>query len=71
VTARNRERRPPPSKIRVGAGQASFRRPRWEDMPTQSHIVTALADLPVRSWREASVVEALDYSDYNDQRILR
>ena len=71
VTARNREKRPPPSSIRVGTGEARFRRPRWEDMPTQHHIVGALADLPVREWREASIVEALDYSDHNEQRILR
>lgn len=70
-SARNRQKMPAPPVIRTGTGQVQFHRPRWQDMPTQHHIVNALADLPVREWREASIIDALDYSDYNDQRILR
>ncbi|HEY0302300.1 MAG TPA: acetoacetate decarboxylase family protein, partial [Rhizomicrobium sp.] len=70
LSDRNREKKPPFSSIRTGKGKIQFRRPRWQDMPTQHHIVNALADLPVHEWREASIIEAVDYTDYNDQRIL-
>ena len=36
-----------PVNTREGTGHFEFYRARWEDMPTQFHIVNALADLPI------------------------
>jgi acetoacetate decarboxylase len=54
------------------AAEASieFARPEWEDMPTQAHIVRALADLPQLESRGASVVRTLGGKDLADATIL-
>jgi hypothetical protein len=38
-----------PVSTRDGTGHFTFHRARWEDMPSQFHIVNALADLPIVS----------------------
>jgi hypothetical protein len=53
-----------------GAGQFAFRRARWEDMPTQYPIVNALADLPLREFRPALLVETSGGGDVSGQRRL-
>lgn len=54
----------------VGAGSVQFRRARWEDMPTQSSIVNALADLEILEYRGARRVRSTGGKDLRDQRIL-
>jgi hypothetical protein len=36
-----------PVNTREGTGHFEFHRARWEDMPSQFHIVNVLADLPI------------------------
>jgi len=55
----------------AGAGWAQFRRARWEDLPTQSHIVNALAGLEIKEFRGATLVKSYGSKDLSDQRILR
>ena len=43
------------TEILVGAGTLGWSRLRWEQNPTQFHIVNALADLPVLEDRPALV----------------
>jgi acetoacetate decarboxylase len=54
------------------AAEASieFARPEWEDMPTQSHIVRALAGLPQLEPRGAMVMKTLGGHDYGGATIL-
>ncbi|MCY3575497.1 MAG: acetoacetate decarboxylase family protein [Chloroflexi bacterium] len=58
-------------KFAIGTGSFAFRRPRWEDMPTQFNIVNALADLPVIELRDASLMVSIGGKDLRDTRILR
>ncbi len=39
---------------RQGSGEFAFRAARWEEMPTQYHVVSKLADLPLHEFRSAS-----------------
>ena len=52
-----RVRPPEPSEHRRGEGHFAFRPARWEDMPTQYTVVSALAALPLHEFRSASYVE--------------
>ena len=54
-----------------GQGKVEFRHARWEDMPTQYHIVNAFHELEVREWRGATLVRSVGAKDLGDQRILR
>ncbi|MDQ7911277.1 acetoacetate decarboxylase family protein [Phytohabitans sp. ZYX-F-186] len=49
-----------------GSGSVEFREARWEDLPTMANIATAMARLPVREWRGASMVRTL--RAFNDLR---
>lgn len=51
-------------------GSVSFARPAWQDMPTQSHIVSAFADLPQAGIRGAAITKTLGGGDYGDVAIL-
>jgi acetoacetate decarboxylase len=51
-------------------GSVTFARPEWRDMPTQSHIVRALADLPRIEERGASLVKTVGGKDLGDVTIL-
>jgi acetoacetate decarboxylase len=51
-------------------GWVTFARPEWRDMPTQSHIVRALADLPQLEERGASIVRTVGGKDLGDVTIL-
>ena len=49
----------PPDKFtesRRGTGRFAFHPARWEDMPTQFHVVTQLAELPLHEFRSGSWV---------------
>lgn|GEM_PF-6571489 len=48
----------------------TFHPTRWEDMPTQAHVVEALRALPVLAWRGATVSETRGGKDLSDQRRL-
>jgi hypothetical protein len=52
-------------------GDAVFHQATWEQMPTQFHVVNALAALPVLEWRGATLVETRGGKDLSDQRRLR
>ena len=41
-------------EYRQGTGRFAFRPARWEDMPTQYHVVSMLAGLPLHEFRSAS-----------------
>lgn len=56
--------------FRRGNGRVTFHPTRWEDMPTQAHVVEALRALPVRAWRGATVTETRGGKDLSDQRRL-
>jgi hypothetical protein len=64
---------PPPAieRIMTGAGKFQFHAARWEDMPTQYHIVSALAALPLREFRGSEIVVSSGGGDLINQRILR
>lgn len=66
----NMEDPQPPPEAHAGEGRIRLHRPRWEDMPTQHHIVTYLADLPQLEARPAIRLRGSAYSDGLDQRIL-
>ena len=48
-------------------GTFAFRRARWEDMPTQYHIVNRLADLPIESFLPARVIRRIGQDDASAQ----
>jgi len=54
-----------------GDGSLQFRHARWEDMPTQCHIVNALQELEIKEYRGATMLKSLGSKDLSDQRILR
>lgn len=64
-----RDPQPPPS-VRVGTGSIKFNVPKWQDMPTQYHIIEKLAALEQSAPLDAFVMEGTTYLDFYDQRIL-
>lgn len=56
---------------RSGRGRVRFHRAEWQDLPTQYHIVNAIADLEQIAFVSASIVETVGGKDLSDQRILR
>ncbi len=64
-----RDPQPMPS-VRTGTGSIKFNEPRWQDMPTQYHIVRRLAALEQREPLDAFVMEGKMYLDFFDQTIL-
>ena len=58
--------------IRSWSGQAAIHlhRPTWADMPTQFHIVTALAALAPAEWVSAGLNETVGSRDLSDQQAL-
>ncbi len=60
----------PPQERTWCAGKLTWHRPRWEDMPTQYHVVQGLAALPVVRYLGASVVKLEHYNDVYHQRTL-
>jgi hypothetical protein len=57
-------------RVLRGQGTVEFLRATWEEMPTQFHIVNALADLPRLEMRGAVVAESRGYKDLSDQMAL-
>ena len=55
---------------RTGTGELQFHKARWEDMPTQFNIVNALAELPIREYRGASIAHTVGGKDLRDTREL-
>ncbi|MGO4833179.1 acetoacetate decarboxylase family protein [Rhizobiaceae sp. 2RAB30] len=51
-------------------GSVKFHQASWEQMPTQFHIVNALANLPIVEWRGATITETRGGKDLSDQRRL-
>lgn len=60
----------PAPSIRAGTGSIRFNVPRWQDMPTQHHIVERLAALEQREPRGAFVLHGRMHIDFYDQQIL-
>lgn len=56
---------------RAGRGTVRFHRAEWQDLPTQYHIVNALAGLEQIASLGASIVETVGGKDLSDQRILK
>ncbi|MXX04286.1 MAG: hypothetical protein F4X08_08365 [Gemmatimonadetes bacterium] len=56
---------------RTVRGRVRFHRADWRDLPTQYHIVNALADLEKIAFPGASIMETVGGKDLSDQRILR
>lgn len=54
-----------------GQGRFAFRTSRWEDLPTQYHVVNAFAALPLKEFRGASIIRSFGGKDFGDQTILR
>ncbi len=54
----------------TGKASLAWHRPRWEDMPTQSHIVQALADLPLGPLHSAGMYTSRGGKGLADQRRL-
>ncbi|WP_163338498.1 acetoacetate decarboxylase family protein [Desulfopila sp. IMCC35008] len=55
----------------AGKGTIKFHKTRWEDMPTQYHIVSGLAALEIKEYRGAMIRHYSGSKDLSDQRILR
>ena len=51
----------------AGQGRVTFHPTRWDQMPTQFHIVNKLAELPVLQWTGAAVIESHGGKDLSDQ----
>ncbi|WP_374410342.1 acetoacetate decarboxylase family protein [Novosphingobium colocasiae] len=66
----NRRDPQPPPTVKAGTGTIRFNLPRWQDMPTQYHIVRKLAALEQQAPLEALVMEGTTYLDFRDQIIL-
>ncbi|MXW03484.1 MAG: hypothetical protein F4Z81_00275 [Gemmatimonadetes bacterium] len=56
---------------RTVRGRVRFQRAEWRDLPTQYHIVNALAGLEQIAFPAASIMETVGGKDLSDQRILR
>jgi hypothetical protein len=56
-----------------GSGRVTFSHARWEDLPTMSNIVNAMADLPIVEYRGASMLRTLrSFNDLRDvSKIIR
>lgn len=54
-----------------GKGKVRFHRAEWRDLPTQYHIVNAIAGLEQVAFQDARIVETVGGKDLSDQRILR
>jgi hypothetical protein len=52
-------------------GMFKFRETRWEDMPTQFHVVNGFAALPLKEFRGASMIRSKGGKDFGDQVIVR
>ena len=63
-------RKPTVERLRRGRGRVCFHPTSWEQMPTQFHIVAALAALPMLEARDAWCVETRGGSDLSTQRAL-
>ena len=57
-------------RILAGTGSVEFKPTNWEQMPTQFHIITALAALPQREQRGGFVLDLRGGADYSNQRRL-
>jgi hypothetical protein len=53
-----------------GHGTVTWKRARWEDLPTQYNIVNGIADLEVKEWLGATLTRTVGAKDLGDQRIL-
>lgn len=64
---------PPPrlEASEIGTGRFAFHAARWEDMPTQYPIVSALAALPLDDFGPARLTRTSGGGDGSGQRILR
>ena len=62
--------KPAPPKRIWCSGELEWHIPEWEDMPTQFHIVQALARIPVVTIVGASVVELEHYNDVYHQIVI-
>jgi hypothetical protein len=56
--------------LRLGRGRVRFFPTSWEQMPTQFHIISALAELPQLEQREAWVMTTRGGGDLSNQRRL-
>jgi hypothetical protein len=56
--------------LRLGKGRVRFFPTSWEQMPTQFHIITALAELPQLEQREVWVMTTRGGGDLSNQRRL-
>ena len=54
-----------------GKGTVAFHKARWEDMPTQYHIVSGLAALEIKEFRGAMIRHYQGSKDLKDPHILR
>jgi hypothetical protein len=55
----------------AGNGSFAFRHCTWEELPTLSHIVNRLAEIPLQGIVSASVTLTRGGKDLSDQRIVR
>ena len=55
----------------LGEGRVKFYAPRWEDMPTQAHIVNRLHELELVEYRGAMILESVGGFEGREQRILK
>lgn len=53
-----------------GSASARFNSPTWQQMPTQFHIVSALAEIPLIRLVTAGIYESIGGKDLSDQRRL-
>jgi len=54
-----------------GQGSIAWHPARWEDLPTQYHIINAFHDLEIKEFRGATITKSIGGKDLSDQRILR
>ena len=54
-----------------GEGTVEFHKARWEDLPTQYHIVNAFHELEIKEYRGATISKSVGGKDLSDQRILQ
>ena len=59
------------TEMYVGKGSVKFHKARWEDMPTQYHIVSGLAELEQKEFRGAMIRHHAGSKSLADQKILR
>jgi hypothetical protein len=65
--------RPPELSVRsceTGNITFAFHRARWEDMPTQYHVVNALAELPLHEFEVGVVVERSGQDDLSTAHVI-